>query len=827
MGILWKCCIRAMKEKKSRTMVTILGVAMATMLITTLACMGSSMLESIRVYVQNTQGMAHETYYGVEQENLKYFLQNQSVDKVWLEKQLGYGTFSLKGEDTSKYLLHLCAAGDGWYEAKALKVVSGRLSQTENEIVLPKAVRSELGYDVKLGDSIETSFGEEKKMLSVVGFYEREDAGIEFDYGFDYFESFEDEEQHMRYRLIKAYACLEENAAATGKYDVSVHFTKAGLFQREEVSGALRECAEKMERNGDLEAWDSLSPFHLTMQSVWGIAFFEVIFLLFVLAGVFCINNSFDISITERIRFFGMISCVGTTKRQRRLMVWMEAFVIGVTGIPLGILLGAGLSLGLVAGTNLAIRTFVRTIQFSLHFRLAWWAILIAALQSMLMVVLSAMEAAFWAGRISPMEAIRSNQTLKSKGKLGRVPKLLQKAFGVGGGIAWRNFQRSKIKYRATIVSIVVSVSLVLGMTFLPFFFQYLQTELMGVADYQVKVTIRHDNGHDEMRRMADWQGVTGCVIERCPVAIYEPRESAQESVQLVCALIAWENEEFERLCRDNGIDPKTVQGKGLIASGAKNMREGQILEGINYFSVPKEGEYDPVSVRVEIGGTIDESTLYGGISLYAAGYQVYVNESWVQAHPALFDGGAYGYFLCEDANDLVERIKAEDLLDAEVINFDQMFQLLRLAKILVTMFMIGFLGLIMLIGVTNIINAVNFNLQMRAPEFAKLSAIGMTARQFRDMMHLEGVFIAGKGLFWGYLIGCGIYWGLWRSFVGSADMLWLDPEKKVQYAFHVPWGQMACCAVTVGALLHAVIRFNVCKARKRNVIETMRNENV
>ena len=46
MNVLWKCCLRSLRENRRRTIVTILGTALATALITAVSCMGTSYLAS-------------------------------------------------------------------------------------------------------------------------------------------------------------------------------------------------------------------------------------------------------------------------------------------------------------------------------------------------------------------------------------------------------------------------------------------------------------------------------------------------------------------------------------------------------------------------------------------------------------------------------------------------------------------------------------------------------------------------------------------------------------------------------------------------------------
>ncbi|MBP5264713.1 MAG: ABC transporter permease [Lachnospiraceae bacterium] len=864
MKTLWKCCIRSLKENKARTIVTILGVAMATVLITTLACIGTSILATAIQFLKSTSGTAHETYVGVERENLKYFLNNQSIEEIWLKKKMDRYYIDFKDSYLNSYVVRLVGASDGWFSAQGLKMVEGRLPEHENEIILHKGVRTGLGYDINIGDRIAARSEDSDKAFEVVGFYENNYLGFDLIYDLYYYQlesilEGDSPENYQSYRVIEAYTYWDGNQSGEGEYDVSLRYKKSALYQRDEIAAGLmgisqtlyervyknpyaqytrfsdaekKELTQRVKKfnpNSTLEAFEALSPFHLTQATVWIIAFSEVIFLFFVLAGVFCINNSFDISITERIRFYGMISSVGSSKRQRRMLVWMEAFVIGLFGIPLGIMLGIVLSFGIVKVANIAIKALMPAFEMKFVFRIATWAILIAVFQAIFMIALSAMEAAFRAAKITPMEAIRSNDTIKSKGKKKKTPKILRKVLGVGGIVAWQNFKRSKVKYRATIVSIAVSIAFVLGMCFVPFGFRYLESDLqveLGGMDYQVEVDIDHASGYDKLIELKNSDEVTVGRIKRRGVGVYDEKtteDGITYSANVAFILYAWDDESFEEICKKNGIDSQKASGKGLVLKNDNYYEVGKTYTGeYNIYKLLKKGQ-EGIPVSIEIAGEIDKETVWD----YPSSRDIYVSESFVKAHPDLFGGAATGYFKCKDANAFTKAVKDENIVGMTMTNYDLIYQVTKLVKIIVYMFMIGFLFLVIAIGTTNVINAINSNMEMRASEFAKLRAVGMTRKQFRGMIFAEGIFIAIKGLFWGYLFGCGIYYILHKLFVESSDMLFADPYYRVLLEFHLPIGQMLVGAAVVVLLLYLVLNAHVKKVEKRNIIETIRNENI
>ena len=856
MKVLWKCCIRSLKENQARTIVTIVGVAMATAMIMVLCCIGTTALATAIAYYKSMNGTAHETFYGVREENLKYFLNNQSIEETALSKTLGYADADRETDSVTKFVIKICGAEKSWHPSQAVNVTSGRLPEKEGEIVLDKKLKALYAEPLKLDDVITlTSKEGEQKSYQIVGFWERGAGDDLLDASLNDGEYWHDEETHEVYLVYCAYAWWEREEVLNGTYDVAVRFTRDGLWHRHEVVRGLLGVSEELykkvylgafhptmlfpeneaqlharvrrhEPSTKLEDLEGLSPFHLTQATVWIITFSEVIFLVFVLAGVFCINNSFDVSITQRIRFFGMMASVGTTKHQRRMIVWIEAFIIGLFGIPAGILGGVGLSFLLANAVDHVLHKYLASLGISIIFRVAWWSILIALFQAVFMIALSAMEAAFSASKISPLEAVRSNTTIKSKGKMKKVPRVITRIFGVSGKIAWKNFQRAKIKYRATTVSIAVSVALFIGMSCLTMLFGFLETELSNQAKYQVYFVDYHRTGWQEVQKIAKMPGVTGCVLKSDGITVAEPKEDEDDAFQkTICQIYALDNASFEKLCMDNGIDPKEAKGKGLVHEREKEYQEGMVLSGVNVYGGEKR-ELPGKPVSVELAGKFRDET-YVDSGVYSSIMKVFVDEDWRKAHEELFLGWGTAYLCTEDAPALVNDIKALDLPDVRIENFDLIFQMAHFMEMLIRLVAAGFLVLIILIGVTNVINAVYFNAELRTPELSRLRAMGMTRKQFSGMIFLEGLFIGLKGFFAGLVIGCLIHFGTYKFVASSADMLWEEPGKKFEYGYQPPVLQIVTCLLAVAGLLYLVMNVYDKKSTERNLIETIRNENL
>ena len=90
MNVLQKCCYRSLKENRKRTAVTIVGIVLATSLITAVACMAASFRASMTQRARQETGDFHYLFSGVVRENLKYFQNNQNIERLGIEKKVGY-----------------------------------------------------------------------------------------------------------------------------------------------------------------------------------------------------------------------------------------------------------------------------------------------------------------------------------------------------------------------------------------------------------------------------------------------------------------------------------------------------------------------------------------------------------------------------------------------------------------------------------------------------------------------------------------------------------------------------------------------------------------
>ena len=115
--------------------------------------------------------------------------------------------------------------------------------------------------------------------------------------------------------------------------------TEANDFNR--VNGlnkTYKSYKYKVKINKELLAYEGASLDDETLKTIYGLGAFIIGIVL--VSSVFVIRNGFAISITERLKQYGMLSSIGATKKQIKKSVYFEGFILGIIGIPLGILSG-------------------------------------------------------------------------------------------------------------------------------------------------------------------------------------------------------------------------------------------------------------------------------------------------------------------------------------------------------------------------------------------------------------------------------------------------------------------------------------------------------
>ncbi len=172
--------------------------------------------------------------------------------------------------------------------------------------------------------------------------------------------------------------------------------------------------------------------------------------LLIMLTGYLIIYNLFQISVAGDIRFYGLLKTIGTTGRQIKRIIYLQAFLLSAVGIPLGLLAGYGVG---------ALLTPVVLSNLNVHegaLSVSPWIFAGSALFSLITVVISCRRPGRIAAKVSPIEAVRYTEGSGGKRKMRRGAKSGASIWQM----AWANLGRNRKKTVITVLSLSLSVVL-------------------------------------------------------------------------------------------------------------------------------------------------------------------------------------------------------------------------------------------------------------------------------------------------------------------------------------------------------------------------------
>lgn len=846
MNVLNNLTIKNLKLNKKRTIVTIIGIILSVALICAVAGMVTSFQATLVNIAITDGGNRHLTVENVSKEDLKYFTNNSHVKSIYLTETLGYAKYDNMNE--YKPYAYVLGYTKEAFENTTLKIVSGRLPQDSGEIVV--SVPFQNNAKVKIGDIISLDIGKRVCMdgtiLNQSNPYYVEEGEIN-----ECQEYITDTHKH-EYKIVgimerlnyniegysaPGYVMITKIEKATDNINVSLLFKDAKYYKEYINNIANDKDLNKynITLNDELLRWSGVSLSDRTMNMLYAVA--GVVIGIIILTSVFVIKNSFDIANQEKKKMYGMLSSIGATSKQIKKNVLHEGFILGLIGIPLGILSGILADYILVIIINYFAK--YTSDDFKFVFSISIWPVILSAVLGSLTIYLSVLRAAKKSSKISPIEAIRNNNEIKINSKKIKSSKLVDKLFGVGGDIAYKNLKRNKKRNRTTIISIVISVAVFISLsTFLSYGFK-LSNQYYKDINYDIQLYIRDADEDKTSRIFADIEKldtITRYSINKSVSMTFDYKKYYNDDVlkffdgvnDLSLRIMSVGETEFKRILKENKVDESNFNYKGLLIDknifyqeGSKNYKEVNLFD-LNKFKTVT-GSINNKDLSIGIIKRIDILPM-GLQNIYSETPMIIVSDEFydyiVFNYNITTTDSKSLYIKSTDAEKLESLIK-EYLLDNDITNYN-LFNIETEAKaqrsliILVAIFLYGFIIVISLIGVTNIINTISTNMNLRRREFAMLKSIGMTKNEFNKMINLESIMYSTKALIIGIPLGILGSFAVYKAFASGND-----------YGYLFPWQAIIIAILVVYILVSLIMHFALRKIRNENIIDVIKDENI
>ncbi len=833
MNVLNRLAFKNLKLNKKRTIGTIIGIILSVALICAVAGLGTSLKETLVQNAIDETGYYHLEVMDVTADRLTQMKNNRDISDVIETYHIGTAEYTYANDPDNNYF-DVYSLDEEDFDALSYKLIDGRLPVNNNEIAVTEKLL--INDNKKIGDTITLDVGHlpffehtiqktETKTYKITGVIYKgissEYYGITTNEKSDYINAYIILKEPKEYKDTLPHILGLNNYSEMEYYDSYIT-----LKNPEEYEDTFAYII-----NRELLRWETFAFSDSTVTMLYTL----IGMVMFIIVGtsVFCIRNSFAISYQEKRRMYGMLSSVGTTKKQLKQEVLKEGFVLGLIGIPAGIIFGVLAVFILVRLCNLIAGEFL--FDTGIAFKISLLPVMAAVVLGVVTIYFSALGSAKRTSKISPIEALKSNDEIKITGRKLKTPGIIHAIFGTGGVIAYKNLKRSKRKYRITVISLIVSIMAFISMY--SFINESFQNAGYYWEDLDYNVTINHVNelSDDEINKLEKVSGIKNkylvyqvratAIIENPEFdsAYKENRESADgvimgpyEGEQVSIGVLALDDETFRSYCKKTGKSYDDLKDKGILFDDYnpwdENRTKLQRIYGYEKGDTINAVVDDSYRISVTIGELNIEKPYGLEHTHYTCGFIV-VNKDYynLKLNP-------YGIYIeSSDAENTIRDLEAA--YQGKDLIFSNMEDKVREDKamlLLASIFLYGFIAVVTLIGVTNIFNTITSNIELRAKELAMLKSIGMTKKEFKRMVNLETVFYSAKSLFYGIILGV----------LGSV-MVHKPYAEKFGSDFVIPYKAIIISIAAVLILVWAIMRYGMNKINRQNIIETIRKDNV
>ena len=862
MNLLKKLTIKNLKLNKKRTIVTIIGIMLSVALVTAVATMYASGLKSLVIYEKYIKGDFHVEFMDVPSDDVKNIKNNNGVEDVYLTKEIGYAPLK-DSKNSGKPYAYVMGFNKGALENLSIRLKSGRLPQTEDEIIIPTHLKTNGRMDIENNKEITLEVGErvsdtyklnqyvgydadnekiintKQKTYKIVGVYERSATNIEpyIAPGYTFITYLDDNNftgnvnVYAKYNKIGSKNHIKVTADIIGVNAEVLDKFCYGSFDSDEELINAREELDKARYATDINSYlIALENDPISNSGIGNLGYVVIIVcIIIVFTSVFCIKNSFDISITEKIKQYGMLRSIGATKKQIKNNVFYEATILGLIGIPLGLLLGFIASYILIIICNILLNDLLTGgINMVLSYSIISY--IVAIILGIITIYLSALKSARKASKISPIDSIRNSANLKLNSKKLKVPKLINKIFGVGGEISYKNIKRNKKSYRTTIVSLTISVLVFIALTYFMNAFMSEIKQEVNATEYNINYYIKNNeekNIINKINQTVKLDNIKNYSIIRTTNGTFNnPKYNIEhENINDNIYIVSIGEEAYKKYLKSLNLNYDDVKDKGILVDEIKySVNKGdKIVNKQDRLYKYNKGDIVSMNLYIEPNET-NINLSVGAISdVRPFGLQKNTEEVYFVVSDEYYDkinGGSQYYnvyFDSTDASKLQEDI--DKILKDErysVDNKEENVRIMRNLILLIGIFLYGFITVITLISVTNIFNTITTSMELRKPEFAMLKSVGMTTKEFNRMIRLESIFVCIKSLIFGIPIGLAI------SYV-----IYLLLSQNEGLKFEVPFNGIIISSIFVLLLISILMKYSISKINKQNTIETIRNENI
>lgn len=650
-------------------------------------------------------------------------------------------------------------------------IEEGHFPKQDDEVILSS--NAKLALHVKVGDCVTLQTPVGTVDLTISGF------------GSDDKETYQGQTYLVAvYMTQTAFKALMEQNGVTCSPICYVQFQNASKASKA-ITELKQQYALSDENISENEAVMGLSgqSSNESIKSIYGMA--AMLFVLVLLAGVLMISGSMNSNVAQRTKFFGMMRCIGASRKQIIRYVRLEALNWCKVAVPIGIILGTGISWGVCAMLHYGIGGEFITMPV---FALSPVGLISGALVGIVTVLLAAQLPAIRASKVSPMAAVSGNMESMHSGRktlklnLGKVERIL--------GI----YHATVSKKNWFLMTASFSLSIILLLCF-SVGLDFARELLPSMRSWQPDITL---NGYANERVLSqslnDTIGSLPGVAKTfgCAYRGNVPATSTRDGIDHV-NLVSYSDSLL------NDAKHRIVYGDISEIYGDSD----KVMTVMNKDNPLKVGD------TIQIKGKEVTITCAVSDGIYTSENSVICSQKTFERMTGEQNYSLIGVQLNQEADE--ETVKQIYSLVQNNVIFDdlresnQQDRATYYASVLVVY---CFLAIIAMITVFNIINSISMSVSARIKQYGAMRAVGMDCGQLTRMIASESCTYAISGL----MVGCGIGIPLSRFLYG----------RLITHYFGVTWHLPI---VLIGIIIFFV--FASCVAAVHAPVKRIRNMSI
>lgn len=608
-------------------------------------------------------------------------------------------------------------------------MTEGKFPENENEAVISENARDILG--AKIGDSVTLSTP----------------AG-DFEYVISGFEQDTDTARYDSIVLCVNMTAFDKVRAANNQTPASAYYFRFNKYIN--VRNTINDIKEQFHLEKD-NVGENLVMIGLTgfsennvVQGMYVTA--SALFLLILTAGVLMISSSMNSNIIQRTEFFGMLRCTGASKKQIIRFVRCEALNWCKTAIPIGVSLGIVLTWVLCAVLRFGIGGEFAEIPL---FGISAIGIICGVLVGIVTVLIAAQSPAKRAARVSPVAGVSGSATQKIRHAVNTKFVKVETALGI------RHAVSSKKNLLLMTGSFALSIILFLGFSAIHDWTRY---ALNGLQPHTPDISVLTEDRScavtpelmSEIASMPCVKNIVGRGFRGDYPTNSDKGVSAVDIVSIDKQQFNWADEEkwsednigLERAYKENNCLMTVYDKDNPLERGDKIELGGGMFEiACVLTDAPIDGSGNPtILCSEEIFSRLTGETGYAVLDIKLTKNAV---NSDVNAIRARADENG---FLLSDRRES----------NREVAGTYWAFTLL----------VYGFLALIAMIAVFNIMNSISMSVSARIKQYGAMRSVGMSAGQLTKMISAETITYTLCGLITGLAAGLPIHKSFYEGFV-------------------------------------------------------------